>query len=659
MSRLLIFLFLFTGFDLYAQENKTTFGEVPYEELAAKVFEIDSSAEAIKLYEKGETYFLFDGSGSMGYYMETKMHVRIKIIKTSGLRHGTVIIPYYQGDIGKEEVVSGLKGLTYNLNKGQVVKEELGSKSIFTEKVRDKYYHKKLSFQNVKEGSIIEYQYTIQTPLMVRDKPRTWYFQSEIPVLWSELNISIPPHFYYQIISGGYLPLHINEKSNVFIAMGHSRLDANGIKYRLVVKDAPAFKDEPFISTEDDYLSKIEFELSRIAIPGDVVKNLSVTWEDIDRSLLYSEYWGNKLKKNNFLEDQVKVLKLIPDMKERLDKAHAIMSSQMKWNGREGLYVIDDLKRVYENKTGSATEMNMLMLVLLREAGFQAHPVILSTRNNGMINPLFPLMDRFNYTLVMVELDGERIMIDITDELLKPGTVPEKCLTNTARVVKPKGGEMISITDKDKYRELQLFNIKLDAESGKMSGSYSSQSSGYLARNIRSRSIATGEEKFRKEIINQFKDLELKNLELKNFNDISSNTEIAFDFEKETENGEADVWYIEAMHFGKLWKNPFMKSDREFPVDFGHMTENTILGTYHIPDGYVVEELPKNMALVLPEGGGKFSFICKQDEGKIQIISKMNINKSFFPAEHYHLLKDFYDRIIKKHGEQIIIKKKI
>jgi hypothetical protein len=660
MSKYLLVLLALFSLNVSGQQYPNPkFGAVTKEELSQKIFPIDSAADAVVLYEKGTVNFFYKDN-STGFYIETEVHVRKKILKSTALSLGVVVIPYYMGSVGAEEQIVDLKASTYNIENGQIVKNEVDSKSTFTEKIQDKYYQKKLTFPNVKEGSVIEYKYLIRSPLAVRDKPKTWYFQGSIPTLWSELVVTIPSHFYYQMIVGGYLPLFVSEQEKVSVGMGHSQLDTDGVKYRVVIKDAPAFKNEPYITTAEDYLSKVDFELSQVSIPNQSVKSYSVSWEDLDKTLLESDNWGMRLRRSNYLKEAVEQLKNETDMNERLAKAHSFMTGRFKWNGNTGLWLREDLKKVYDNKTGSASELNMCMLTLLRELDFKAHPVILSTRENGKINPAFPLIDRFDYTLVMVELNDEKIFIDITDELLKPGSIPEGCLNHIARLVKPGGGEIIEIIDKDKYKELESFTIRIDAENNKVSGNYSNFGSGHYARDLRASYVAAGEEKFKKELSESAnKRLTVSNIELADFKDKFKNTTIKFDFEVDEEPVNPDVWYIDPMFFGKIEKNPFLKKEREFPVDFGHLTEQTVMGTYIIPEGFVVDELPKSLGLSLPDGGGKFTYICSQADGKVQLVSKLIISKAMFYAENYHELKDFYQRIVQKHAEQIILKKKI
>ncbi len=654
-SALLIPIFLILcGIQAFSQQSSVKFGKVTAEDFAPSVYPIDSSAGAVVIYEKGEVNFFYREIRNNFFYYETDVLVRKRILKTSGTNEGILILPHYLGGQGYEEIIVELKGNTYNLENGEVKKDQVESSSIFTEKITENYFQKKITFPNVKPGSIIEYKYRIRTPLNLKDNPRTWYFQSEIPKLWSELVITIPSYFYYQKVHGGYLPLHIMEQDKINI----TDLAIDGVRYRMVVKDAPAFKEEPLISSQKDYLSKIDFELSSISFPGQKDYNFTSSWGNVDKVLLNSANWGLKLSKNNYLKDVVEVYQKIQDKQERLEKAYAFMISRFKWDNTLGLFAYDDLKKVYENKTGSASELNLIMVSFLRELGFDAHPFILSTRKNGKINPYYPSVDRFNYTLVYLDKgNNEHMLIDITDPKMKLGGIPPQCLNDLGRLVKSGAGENIPILGKEKHREMETFSVTFDLPGNKVSGTYSNSGGGYHAHALRTGYLSKGESTFKKEYQEKYKKRTIKNVALQNFEDLNKNTVVSFDFESDEEILNQDILYIDPMYFGKLEKTPFMKEKREFPVDFGYLTENMVMGTFNIPEGFKVEELPKDIVMSLPENGGKFTYVCSEKEGKIHVMSKLVINKPVFYAEEYDHIREFYKRIVQKHAEQIVLRK--
>lgn len=104
--------------------------------------------------------------------------------------------------------------------------------------------------------------------------------------------------------------------------------------------------------------------------------------------------------------------------------------------------------------------------------------------------------------------------------------------------------------------------------------------------------------------------------------------------------------------------NPFKATERIYPVDFGVPEEETYIANFSIPDTYTVEELPKQENVMLPNNGGRFQYSCLLDGNTLKITSKINLKKAIYSQEEYGLLREFYSRIVSKHAEQVVFKKK-
>ncbi len=663
--KLLIFLFISLSNFIFCQDKfSEKFGNFDPKHLTQSVFDIDSNAAAITLFEKSTADFGYNDFQGGGWFISTKIHIRKKILKKTAFDQGVVTLQYYSGGTGKDERINNIKGATYNLDG----KTELTKSSIFNDKLEKDFYQIKITFPNVKEGSIIEYEYEYFTPLTVRNKPKTWYFQGENPTLWSEMEVTVPSYFYYKIMHSGYLELDLSEQNQVSVNHGYpvpstgviGSTNTSGTYYHFAIKNTPAFINETYITTPSDYISKIGFELSSVSIPGDYNRNFSVSWGDIDKTLYDSEYWGRKMKKSNYLEETANKLKLIKLPKERLQAAYDYMQKNFKWNEETGLWMQTDLKKVFENKTGTASELNGVLIALLKEIDIDVAPVILSTRSHGRMNFIFPQLDNFNYTIAQTIVESDTLLVDITDPYIKLGSLPQRCINETARVIYSSSkGENIPIVAKEKYSEYESFSYKFNAELSAIIGSYSAFGTGYLGHDLREKYKTKGDENFKKEILKNYDELELKNLKIDAPEDLEKQFEIKFDFLKKGEEANPDILYLEPILFGKTTKNPFLKATRLFPVNFGHATNQTIAVNIDIPEGYIVDEVPKNVAVSLPENGGKFTFYIVKSEKTIQLQSRLILNKAIYEAFEYEYISQLYNVIVQKHAEQIVLKKKI
>jgi hypothetical protein len=104
--------------------------------------------------------------------------------------------------------------------------------------------------------------------------------------------------------------------------------------------------------------------------------------------------------------------------------------------------------------------------------------------------------------------------------------------------------------------------------------------------------------------------------------------------------------------------NPFKAADRKYPVEMPYVMDYSYIYSMEIPDGYVVDELPKSAKVSLNADQGLFEYIIAKQDNMIQMRCRIRLNKAWFPADDYASLRDFYAYVVKKESEQIVLKKK-
>ena len=197
MKKLLLnSLLLLIAITTFAQENYTQEeGKVTQHEVSMTKYENDKDAEAVVIYDLGD--YRFSTDYQRGFILNMKRRTKIKVLKQAGEKYATFEIPYYTGDHDWEDIYD-IKGTTYNWDGKSLTKTELDMKSIFEEKINENVRVNKIALSNVKEGSIIEFSYTIATPYFVN--MREWQFQRKIPVIYSQLDYTAIPYYEYSYI---------------------------------------------------------------------------------------------------------------------------------------------------------------------------------------------------------------------------------------------------------------------------------------------------------------------------------------------------------------------------------------------------------------------------------------------------------------------------
>jgi hypothetical protein len=633
-------------------EPKIKFGEFNLADIQMKSYDKDSTADAVVLYDYGQTTF---DVRSGAIYQRFVYHKRVKIFKKSALDLGTVSMQLVKGGYEKDQFISDIKGYTYNLENGEVKKEKLTKESIFIEKPVGELQSVKITMPNVKEGSVFEYTYIIDTPFGVSWNPSTWEFQGTNPVMWSIYEISIPSYFTYRMLMSGYLGLASNKTEQVNIRLGSH--ETNGVLQRFVMKDAPAFRNEAYITSPSDYVSKIDFELASIMWPSVLNRNFSLDYPSLNHTMLENQLFGGQLKKTGFLEDVAKEIKnRYKDSTSRLKAACEYIQKNVKWNGGYNIYS-NSLKKVLEAHKGDAGDINLLLVALLREIGFDANPVILSTRKHGRIHEQYALMKKFNYVVAHIERNGKDLLIDATDEYLKLGMLPVRCLNGMGWLVHPSNGRFVKIIPTEKEVEFNSAILKIDEE-GELKGTISKSYSGYGALNEKRNFKDKGHEKYLDEAKQENANWVIEKADYFNTDDLEAPMRAQYEITLNDYITKAvNMLYLNPMLSERKKENLLKATERLYPIDFAYPIEETFMATYEFPKSYSIVELPKNISLTLPEGAGKFTYAIAANENKITLTSRIQFRKAVYYAEEYSFLQEFFDKIVAKHQEQIVLKK--
>jgi hypothetical protein len=279
------------------------YGKITTADFDVKLTGADSAASAVALFDVGRGFFEFSSkTGEFMYVLER--HTRYKIINKSGYDYGNMELRFYKGS-SSESKLDNMEAATYNLEGGKIIISKLNKDAKFSEKQDKNYTLKKFALPNIKEGSIVEYKYRTSSDFIYTLGP--WYFQREIPTLYSEFDITIPEYYRYKPSSGGYIYLNPKRETiNQTFLINSQMLNAQSLRMNYIAENVPGLKRENFVTTMNDYISKVGFELSSITIPGQVYKDFNTTWGKIVTSLKDEENFGLFLNKRSYCKTILK-----------------------------------------------------------------------------------------------------------------------------------------------------------------------------------------------------------------------------------------------------------------------------------------------------------------------------------------------------------------
>jgi len=310
-----------------------------------------------------------------------------------------------------------------------------------------------------------------------------------------------------------------------------------------------------------------------------------------------------------------------------------------------------------DQKNGTSGDINLLLASMLDKAGFPVDMVMLSTRDHGFIRKEYPVSKQFNYVICMLKLGDKTFLLDATEKYLPFSILPERCLNGQGLIISAGNFGWIDLASKTKSRTMVSADFKLN-EKGELNGKLAFSRDGYYAFNVREKYNSKGEQAYIKEFLGN-RSWQIEKTEFLAVKELDKPVKEVYDVTiNEHASVAGNVIYINPFVEAKEEENPFKSEKREFPVDFGSLSENIYICKISLPDGFAVDELPPSKAIALPGNAARFSYNAVQMGNTVNITSSLQINKSLFVQTEYPNLREFYSQVVAKQAEQIVLKKK-
>lgn len=666
MKLRLFFLMAFFAFTAAGHsQHKIKFGDVSEKDFASRVYSIDSSASAVIISDIGSSKI--EGNSKGWFSLVFKHHKRIHILNKNGYELSNVSIRLFSNE-DDEESLEKLRAVTYNLENGKVVESKLEVKTgLFREKVDQNWLIKKFTFPNVKEGSIIEFEYTIKSDFL--DNLQPWEFQGSYPRLWSEYNLSLPDFLGYVFLAQGYKKYDVDESRSRLEsfqvinnrdpgAMERYILSSNVAEYHWVMKDVKPLKPENYTSSLDNHIAKIEFQLAEFRKPL-MERQLIESWVKVASDLMKSEYFGKQVSGDNgWVKEVTEPLRKGTTSKwEVAKKIFTWVRDNFTCTDHSRRSMDQSLKNLIKSRKGNVAEINLLLTAMLLQEDINACPVLLSTRSNGLVYSLYPVLQQYNYVVSRAILGKDTFYLDASEPMLGFNRLPLRCYNEEARVISEKA-EMVSFSadalTETKYTTVFLVNN----ESGKLVGSLTQTPGYYESFLLREKIRDNGKDYLAKEIRKEFgTDVVIHDFGIDSLEQYDEVLGIHYDFDLAAE--QEDIIYFNPL-FGEAYKeNLFKSAERSYPVEMPFTMDETYNLQMEVPLGYVVDELPQSVVVKLnEENHGMFEYRVSQSGNNISFRSRVKIARAYFLPEEYEMLREFFNLVVKKHAEQIVFKKK-
>lgn len=529
----------------------------------------------------------------------------------------------------------------------------LEDENIFYEDL-DEYRTKiSLFFPQVKEGSIIELSYQKSTLNIFTLEP--WYFQHDIPTLYSSLSIKPFKRIEHLFILNG---VELNDgKNSVWVE-----------------ENVPALKEEPFVRNMSNFRKKMKFELKDYKrtyssnFGAYVMKSsLFETWEELHREM----YKGNTIiygrspdEIGRKLVDSIKSANM--DTLQMMKAIYTYVRDSVEWNGKLSFIHSPWAEPILQQGSGNSGEINSALCDLLNEVGIPSDPLLISTRDHGAYLYNYPSITQFNHLICAAQIGQKIYFLDAINPHRSWDQPAAFDLNDHGMLINPRAGGWLAIPDQYEAGRKVLVNARL-SEDGNIKGNITEMYSGYAAVDLRGLIVAleeegadiTVEEIWEKRVTDGNPDTRIDSIKIEHLHDPENQLIITYDIETEDFTSRVgDFIYLDPMMIFSDNENPFLDKNRTHPVDFNyHSREDFVLNLY-LPETFQVAQVPQNQSVIFPGKIIEFRFLCQAVGSQVSLTSMYHRKQSEFGVEAYPYLRELYDKMLARQGEQIVLKKK-
>lgn len=628
---------------LQAQEPDYRFGKVSEEELRMERYDRDPDAEAVILYEELRTYFLIGNQ----FTRMTDYFIRIKVLKAEGKEYADINLPY----VFQRENYANLDAVAYNLVDGKIVKTPLKKQYLFREQVGDEQWMLKFSIPEVREGTVIEYRYRMNSDFVTYIP--SVVVQHDIPTVRMKATVEIPEYLRFNVNTKGYLSINMRENT---IA---GRIAGTDVPYNVREittegRDIPALKKEPFVWNRNEFRSMIDFELSQIAMPFSDVQNFSLTWKDVNEALAETDFNSNIRMGNPFKEETAAIVARNLAPRQTLHELLRLVQSHMKWDGKYRL-MSSSPRNAADKGTGNSAEINSVLMAAVKDAGFDVVPLLLNPRSRGRLPLAHPSFDGISTFILRVTLDdGKFAYLDGTDPDSDVDLLPTDLLVDRARIYGVSGDvgwcDLSRLAPGNTHINMTLgFDPELSVH-GRITERYTNVPA---LRCSSAYSDARSEEEY-VEALEEEHHIRIDSLTINGLRSAHLTQEFTMTREPET---AGDFIYLNATIIPFLTENPFKSPERKYPVEFDNPASYTMQGVLRLPEGYVVEELPRAARFNAFDGDITCFYMAQATNGVIQFNMRFNQKRLIFLPEEYADLQAFYGAVVNICNSRIVLRK--
>ena len=334
---------------------------------------------------------------------------------------------------------------------------------------------------------------------------------------------------------------------------------------------------------------------------------------------------------------------------------YRLLKDHVKWNEKYALYS-ESASKVLKERSGSNASINFILINMLRDAGFEAYPAVMRSRNKGFLAIKRATIKEFNTFVVAIKVGDKYSYLDGSIEDGWLDVLPDHLLVDRARIVsKDKQSEWVNLMGVSESKSRSMVKGELQAD-GTLQADIQTKYTGLEAASLRHDfRMATDSATFVSELAQEL-NCEIESLSLTNHHGLGPDVERNMHVTKQCD-AAGDMIYLNPWVLTLMSENPLTEEKRTLPVEFPYLYTDNLTSVITLPEGYVVEELPQSLMIKSEDGKLSCVIASSADGSMLSSRCQIQVSKLFFSPDEYPFVKSFLEEIYKRLQDVIVIKK--
>lgn len=620
--------FLTANFDDLAALDERDWGKVTEEEIEFALPPQYSDQAAAVIFDDGE---LEIPRPSGDFPIQLKRHKRIKIFRPEGAEVAVnITIEVYPGDKIKDvkaQTISADGKRTWEVDDDDIHKQSVEDFETVT-----------FTFPAVEPNCFVEFKYKLRHSRYVFLDP--WYFQDKHFTKESRFSCIIHTGFDYSV-SMKNVPYELQQPEQKSLYIWGEKC----AEFIWTLNDVPPVSPEPYMPAAEDLYASLSFQLAKYEDYYSFVEFAS-DWSSLGE--LVTEILDKRVDDRDDIADLAK--RVLTECKG----ATAVDTLKCLWNYIKENYKTESVIQTYfvditdtddllEDRKGSAPGKNLLLVEMLKSVGVDAKPLLILTREFRRFDPQIYQLNQFDYLLCLAVADSVTYILDTQDKRIAFPFIPAQCQAEGGLLVEGENSRPVRLTHPQRISAITTHaQLSVRQDGSAICSTHVNLRGHFLAYIDRLLDGEIEPDDITASLIEDADDLtfELDTTIVQEFcTDDSVVIDLVMTF---PDLGQMldDNLVFEPLIFAPR-ENPFEKSERNSPVDFGFALSQYVVTDIVLEDGIELASIPAQMRESID--GVLFNRTSFGGGNQARVVSQLIVDKEIFQPHEYPELRSIFE----------------